>query len=60
MGPAALDVGGDPCGDGRAGGLIDGGWHAAMMVASVMRAGRGVGAVDAGIVVIVRFDTVRL
>src|SRR5258708_381927 len=26
-GPAALDVGGDPCGDGGAGGLIDSGWH---------------------------------
>src|SRR5260221_7142854 len=25
-GPAALDVGGDPCGDGGAGGLIDRGW----------------------------------
>lgn len=57
-GPAAFDVGGDPCGDGRAGGLIDGGWHVFHDGGLGHEARRGVGAVDACIGVIVRFDTV--
>ncbi len=40
-GPAALDVGGDPCGDGGAGGLIDSGWHGIHDGRSVTGGGRG-------------------
>src|SRR5258706_3817737 len=40
-GPAALDVGGDPCGDGGAGGLIDSGWHGIHDGRAVTGGGRG-------------------